>query len=218
MKNGDQVFINGVPYTFQYQDALCNLHFQSNLQPSLTIPDVTFHKSRTIENCYRILDIERYTEMKETKFVIPDQNKEQSFVDSVESRIPNVTKDSGQRTTFSSGMVRDTQDGKLMWHAIFDGPMAYRWAALLTRGKLKYPDSEDGEANWLKASGIAEWIRFRCSAMRHFVMWFIGCKDEDHAAGTFFNMNGAEYVEQTLSKEQTDKTYSKWHWLVKVLT
>lgn len=36
-----------------------------------------------------------------------------------------VTKDSGTRQTFDSGMVRDTQDGKLRFDLAFDGPLCW---------------------------------------------------------------------------------------------
>lgn len=101
-----------------------------------------------------------------------------------------VTKDSGQRTEFASGMVRDVSDGKTKWHLLTGGPMLRRWAELLTRGAAKY-----SENNWMLAEGKAELKRFRESAFRHFMQWFLGDGDgEDHAAAIMFNVNGAEYV------------------------
>lgn len=101
-----------------------------------------------------------------------------------------VTKDSGQRTEFEGGMVRDVSDGKIKWHLLTGGPMLKRWAELLTRGAAKY--SED---NWMLADGEAELKRFKESAFRHFMQWFLGDDDgEDHAAAILFNVNGAEYV------------------------
>lgn len=105
-----------------------------------------------------------------------------------------ITKDSGKRQEFESGMVRDTTEGKTLWHKVADGPLLRRWAELLTRGAEKYPD-EQGRANWMKAEGEEEWLRFRQSAFRHFMQWYNGDTDEDHAAAVFFNINGAEYVE-----------------------
>lgn len=100
-----------------------------------------------------------------------------------------VTKDSGARASFDSGMVRDTNDGKTLWHLVASGPMLRRWAELLTRGAVKY-DAD----NWMKARGQEELNRFRESAFRHFMQWFLGDTDEDHAAAVMFNINGAEYV------------------------
>lgn len=105
-----------------------------------------------------------------------------------------VTKDSGERQSFDSGMVRDTTAGKTQWHRVADGPMLRRWAELLTRGAEKYPDVKPGQPNWTLAAGDAEWSRFRESAFRHFMLWYFGVTDEDHAAAVMFNINGAEYV------------------------
>jgi hypothetical protein len=102
-----------------------------------------------------------------------------------------ITKDSGHRVTFDSGMVRDTSAGKTLWHLVTAGPLLRRWASLLTRGAQKYSPN-----NWMKASGQAELDRFRESAFRHFMQWYNGETDEDHAAAVFFNINGAEYVKE----------------------
>ena len=115
-----------------------------------------------------------------------------------------ITKDSGERQHFDSGMVRDVTTGKTAWHKVTDGPMLQRWAELLTRGAEKYPDDEDGSANWMKAEGQAEYQRFRQSAFRHFIQWFNGDTDEDHAAAVFFNVNGAEFTKAKMAgQEQT---------------
>lgn len=104
-------------------------------------------------------------------------------------------KDSGKRLSFDSGMVRDTQEGKVLYHLLRDGPMFERWAAHLTGGAKKY-----SERNWMLASGQAELDRFIASACRHFEQWLRGDTDEDHAAAVIFNINGAEYVKQNLSR------------------
>lgn len=103
------------------------------------------------------------------------------------------TKDSGARMQFDSGMVRDTSANKTLYHLVFDGPMFERWAGLLTRGAVKYQPR-----NWMKADGEAELQRFKESATRHFVQWFKGDMDEDHAAAVMFNLNGFEYVKGKL--------------------
>lgn len=108
-----------------------------------------------------------------------------------------VTKDSGKRCEFSSGMVRDVQDDKTQYILTFSGPMFERWSQLLTRGAIKYaPD------NWLKASGEEELKRFRASATRHFIQWLRGDTDEDHAAAIFFNVNGVEYVQDKMNGDK----------------
>lgn len=104
-------------------------------------------------------------------------------------------KDSGTRQEFESGMVRDTTEGKVEYDRLFDGPMADRWAAHLTKAAIeKYHDDPDGTPNWMKANGAAELRRFRKSAIRHFRQWLRGDVDEDHASAVYFNINGAEYV------------------------
>lgn len=104
-------------------------------------------------------------------------------------------KDSGERKTFESGMVRDTATGKTEYDRVLDGPMFDRWAEHLTKATAKYPDLPDGRPNWTLASGDAEKQRFQKSAFRHFRAWLRGDTDEDHAAAIFFNVNGYEYVD-----------------------
>ena len=103
-------------------------------------------------------------------------------------------KDSGAREQFSGGMVRDTTEGKVDYSLVLDGPMFKRLATHLTKGAVKYD-----KRNWMKAEGQQELDRFRESALRHFLQWFEGDVDEDHAAAVFFNINGAEYVKEKLS-------------------
>ena len=101
--------------------------------------------------------------------------------------------DSGERQSFDSGMQRDTNKGKVLWHLIMDGPLIPRYAEHLTKGAEKYE-----ARNWLKADSPEEAERFRESAFRHFMLWYQGHTDEDHAAGVVFNMNGAEFVADLL--------------------
>jgi hypothetical protein len=104
-----------------------------------------------------------------------------------------LVKDSGERRSFESGMVRDTAAGKTDYTLIVDGPMLERWAVHLTKGAAKY-----AKRNWMQANGQAELERFMESAMRHFLQWFRGETDEDHASAVFFNVNGAEFVKGKL--------------------
>jgi len=104
------------------------------------------------------------------------------------------TKDSGQREQYNSGMVRDTQQGKPGFHFLltdqpYEDQLLTRWAALMSRGAEKY-----GNRNWQKAESKEELERFKASAFRHFIQWFCGENDEDHAAAVLFNINAAEYV------------------------
>jgi len=111
-----------------------------------------------------------------------------------------MVKDSGQRENFASGMVRDTQEGKIEYDRIMDGPMFDRWAIHLTKGAVKYPDQESGDPNWMLAEGQKELRRFRKSALRHLCQWMRGDRDEDHASAVFFNINGAEYVKEQMAR------------------
>lgn len=116
-----------------------------------------------------------------------------------------VIKDSGKRQEFKSGMVRDTGSGKVRYHRVLDGPMLLRWAAHLHKGAVKYPDAAPGVPNWSLADGAEELQRAKESAIGHFIDWFMGKEDEDHAAATFFNINLAEYVKDKLKTRGSQK-------------
>ena len=100
-----------------------------------------------------------------------------------------ITKDSGKREEYASGMVRDVNGDKPRFDLILPEGIPYeeqfltRIAMLLTRGAVKY-----GERNWEKASGEEEMNRFRGSALRHLMQWMCGETDEDHAAAVVFNI------------------------------
>lgn len=110
-----------------------------------------------------------------------------------------TTKDSGQRLVFDSGMQRDVSTNKIDYSLTLDGPLFLRWAALLDRGARKYD-----KRNWMKATGEEELVRFKESAMRHFIQWFYGDTDEDHAAAVLFNINGAEYVKEKMENAPSE--------------
>lgn len=101
--------------------------------------------------------------------------------------------DSGRRETYASGMVRDTTEGKVNWSLVADGPMLERWAKHLTLGAEKY-----AVRNWMLSAGQEELDRARESAFRHFMQWWNGESDEDHAAAVLFNINQVEYVKSRL--------------------
>lgn len=115
-----------------------------------------------------------------------------------------VTSDSGSREEYDSGMRRDTTADKVRFDLItpadlpMDEQMITRWAALMTRGAMKY-----GFRNWEKAAGEPELERFRESAFRHFMQYYLGAdNDEDHAAAVFFNITGAELVQWKMRKDE----------------
>ena len=106
-----------------------------------------------------------------------------------------VIKDSGERASFSGGMVRDVATDKIDYSLITDGPMFKRWAQHLTTGALKY-----SKRNWMKAEGQEEYDRFKESAFRHFMQWYFDEIDEDHASAVYFNINGAEFSRDKMKK------------------
>lgn len=114
-----------------------------------------------------------------------------------------VTKDSGAREQFPTGMQRDTQAGKPRFDLVmplgqpFEEQMLTRWAGLMARGAEKYDDR-----NWEQAATQAELDRYLASGFRHFVQWLAGETDEDHAAAVFFNIAGAEYVKWRMKNER----------------
>lgn len=129
-----------------------------------------------------------------------------------------ITKDTGERQSFSGGMVRDLTAGKIRPDLAHDGPMFLRWVSLLYRGLVKY-----APRNWMKAKGKEEFDRFLESADRHYTVWFYWRRyglnleqlpdgpitrdplTEDHAAAVFFNINGVEYVAENNGVEGTWK-------------
>jgi len=101
-----------------------------------------------------------------------------------------ITKDSGEREEYKTGMRRDLQKGKIRFDLCtandqkFDESLLGRWAALMMRGAEKY-----GERNWELSSTIEEFRRFKASLYRHFEQFIQGEEDEDHAAAICFNLN-----------------------------
>ena len=103
-------------------------------------------------------------------------------------------KDSGQRITFASGSTRDVTEGKINWAKVVVGPMLRRWAEHLTAGAIKYPDVAPGVGNWTLIESDEELIRYKESTFRHFMQWYNGEIDEDHAAAVYFGINGVEHI------------------------
>ena len=113
-----------------------------------------------------------------------------------------ITKDSGKRQDYESGMRRDTQEGKpdfslLLTDLPYDEQLLTRWASLMERGATKY-----GRRNWQLASSQEELDRFKASAFRHFVQWATGQDDEDHAAAVLFNIQAHEYVKYKMENNE----------------
>jgi hypothetical protein len=108
-----------------------------------------------------------------------------------------VTKDSGVREEYESGMVRDTDSGKPRYDLMPVGPMK-RLAELYARGAVKY-----GENNWQLANSDVEMRRFRASAMRHMYEWLAGNEDEDHAIAVVWNVFAYLHTEENIKANES---------------
>jgi hypothetical protein len=114
-----------------------------------------------------------------------------------------ITKDSGVREEYDSGMKRDTEAGKARFDLIVPVGVPYseqiltRFADLMARGAEKYD-----ARNWEKANSEKELARYYSSAFRHFMQWLTGETDEDHAAAVMFNIMCAETLKWKLANEK----------------
>jgi hypothetical protein len=107
-----------------------------------------------------------------------------------------ITKDSGKRQDYASGMRRDLQAGKPRYDLI-PIPMLTRLAGLYERGAVKY-----GDCNWMLANSEEELNRFKASAMRHMFQWANGEDDEDHASAIVFNVFAYETIREKMEFEE----------------
>lgn len=110
-------------------------------------------------------------------------------VEEVETQAENGIKDSGERTAFASGAVRDMHEGKgdmasLPWEAVL------RLSKHYEAGAIKYK-------RWNYRLGIPV-SSFIDSACRHIAKYQCGRDDEDHLAAAAFNILGAMLMENTM--------------------
>lgn len=103
-----------------------------------------------------------------------------------------ITKDSGMRVDFASGMRRDTNEGKPRYDLI-PIPVLKRLAELYARGAEKY-----GDKNWELANSQEELDRFKASCLRHLYQWLEGDEDEDHAIAVVWNVFAYETIKERL--------------------
>lgn len=96
-------------------------------------------------------------------------------------------KDSGERTQFSSGAVRDMHSGK--------GDMvSIPWEAILRLSRHYEAGAQKYERwNYRKGINLSSYID---SACRHLAKYQCGCDDEDHLSAAAFNILGAMLVEE----------------------
>lgn len=117
-----------------------------------------------------------------------------------------ITKDSGKRQEYDSGMRRDLQDGKPRFEFLYHDEVPYneafltRCAKLMARGAEKY-----GDRNWQMANSKEELERFKQSALRHMFQWVMDEKDEDHAAAVFFNLLAYESTKWKMENSKSQK-------------
>jgi hypothetical protein len=110
-----------------------------------------------------------------------------------------ITKDSGEREEFDSGMKRDTEAGKPRFDLMlpegvpYDEQILTRFAMLLSRGAEKYD-----ARNWEQGDSEDEIARAKSSAFRHFMQWICGERDEDHMAAVIFNLMVVETIERKI--------------------
>lgn len=98
-------------------------------------------------------------------------------------------KDSGERTVFPTGSVRDMHDGK--------GDMvSIPWESILRLSK-HYENGAKKYQRWNFRKGIPV-SSFIDSACRHLAKYQCGMDDEDHLSAAAFNVLGAMLMENTM--------------------
>ena len=102
-------------------------------------------------------------------------------------------KDSGQRSEFDSGAVRDMHEGK--------GDMAsIPWESILRLSKHYELGAKKYERwNFRKGIPVSSYID---SACRHLAKYQCGMDDEDHLSAVVFNVLGAMLAENTMPELQ----------------
>lgn len=103
--------------------------------------------------------------------------------------VGTVIQDSGSRTEFATGAVRDFGGNKgdmvsLPWEAIL------RLSRHYLAGAKKY-----GRWNYQKGIPLSSFLD---SACRHLAKYQCGCDDEDHLAAAAFNVLGAMLMEEKM--------------------
>lgn len=99
-----------------------------------------------------------------------------------ETQTVSGIKDSGTRTEFDTGAVRDGRTDKGRFDLLPILSM-FRLAKHYERGCLKY-----GDRNWEKGIPISKYVD---SAIRHIFKYLLGMTDEHHLASAMWNVAGA---------------------------
>lgn len=123
------------------------------------------------------------------------------FVDDYRATI----KDSGERTEFETGAVRDMVKGK--------GLMVVMPFEALLRLSMHYEAGAEKYGRWNYDKGIPV-SSLADSALRHLTKYLAGCDDEDHLSACAFNVLGAMQMENTkpelidIPKREGKKTFN----------
>lgn len=110
----------------------------------------------------------------------------------------NEVKDSGERQSFDSGAVRDTQTGKGRYDLLPTRAIR-RLARHYENGAVKY-----GDNNYLLGMPMS---RFTDSALRHLFKAIEGHKDEDHFIAAIWNLLAIVEYQERIQEGKLDK---KW--------
>ena len=118
---------------------------------------------------------------------LPEVNEDEHCMNFEENPLLHVIADSGDRTQFESGAVRDMHQGKGRCDLL---PMCVmlRLAKHYEAGAIKYSDR-----NW--EQGIPA-HSFADSALRHMFKYMDGQKDEDHLIAAIWNLCGLAWTEE----------------------
>lgn len=115
-------------------------------------------------------------------------------------------KDSGNRETYESGMLREGEEGKPMFSLLFPKGVPYEETFLtvcakhMANGAKKY-----ATRNWESANTEEEEERFCSSLLRHTIQAVLGEEDEEHLAAAFFNLLALHTVRYRRKKDMEKK-------------
>lgn len=118
-------------------------------------------------------------------------------------------KDSGARTEFASGAVRDSAKGRGRMDLL---PMLSVWliSRIYEDGAEKY-----AENNWLKGIPVRNYVK---SAMNHLTKYMEGMRDEPHLTMAGWNILGAIYTAAMVHIGKFPKEYGQITYDVPVLS
>lgn len=105
----------------------------------------------------------------------------------------NMIKDTGERSKYDSGAVRDNHDGKGRFDLLATQGI-FRYARWMELGAGKYEPR-----NWEKGMPTSRYVD---ATLRHMFKYLAGCNDEDHLAAAMWNIAAIMYNEEKLPEMQ----------------